>query len=90
MQLQFSMRLPMWISVPLSTASDAALHRRLMTLQACGIQESLSIPTETFSEPYVKIHVDFLEESYHESYRVRMLEATGRLADNFYDLNDER
>jgi hypothetical protein len=90
MQLQFSIRLPVWVSVPLSTASEAALHSRLMTLQACGLEESLPIPTETFPDPYIKIHVDFLEESYHESYRMRMLETTGRPGDYFYDINDER
>lgn len=90
MQLQFSIRLPVWVNVPLSTASDAALHSRLMTLQACGIEESLPIPTESFPDPYVKIHVDFLEETYHESYRLRMLETTGCPGDYFYELNDER
>lgn len=90
LQLQFSIRLPVWVSVPLSTASDAALCSRLMTLQACGIEESLPISTEAFPDPYVKIHVDFLEETYHERYRSRMLETTGRPGDYFYELNDER
>lgn len=67
----------------LSTASD---HSKLMTLQACGVEESLPVPTETFPDPCVKIHVDFLEESYHESYRLRMSKTTGRAGDYFYGL----
>jgi hypothetical protein len=56
----------------------------------CGLEESLPIPTETFPDPYIMIHVDLLEESYHESYGMRMLETTGRPGDYFYDINDER
>ena len=88
LQLQFSLRMPVWISVPLSSASEASLASRAMTLEASGLSTVLPDITESVPDPEVKIHVDYLDESYHEKYRLDMLKTFKRPGDYFYDLGD--
>lgn len=47
--------------------------------------------TETFDElldPMIKIHVDFLEEELHTSYRVGHLQTDGNLGEYYYPPGD--
>ena len=84
-QLAFSLRLPVWVNVPLSAASEAALENRRMALEAEGRS------TETFDElfdPMIKIHVDFLEEELHTSYRVGHLQTDGNPGEYYYPPGD--
>ena len=52
--------MPVWINVPISTASEASLISRAMTLAAVGLPNILPEVTEAFPDPDIKIHVDFL------------------------------
>ena len=69
-------------------ASAASLESRAMTLAAAGLPTMLPEVSETTPDPEVKIHVDFLDENYHEKYRMEMLRMHKRPGDYFFDLND--
>ena len=82
--------MPVWINVPISTVSEASLLSRAMTLAAVGLPNILPEVTETFPDPDIKFHVDFLEENYYEKYRLDMLRKYKRPGEyNFFDLTDE-
>ena len=74
--------------MPLSSASEASLASRAMTLKASGLSTVLPGITESVPDPKVKIHVDYLDESCHEKYRLDMLKTFKRPGNYFYDLGD--
>ena len=74
--------------MPLSRASEASLASRAMTLEASGLSTVLLDITESVPDPEVKIHVDYLDESYLEKYRLDILKTFKRPGDYFYDLGD--
>ena len=59
-QLRHSIRMPMWVSVPRTSATAEALANRSAVLRENDIEVSSSD-----SKPLVKVHVDYLDENTH-------------------------
>jgi hypothetical protein len=85
-QLRLSLRLPVWVSVRLSMASAAAIENRAMALQADG--RNPDIEGED-ADPMVKIHVDFLDEELHTTYRTQHQTVDDNPGDYYYPLQDD-
>jgi hypothetical protein len=77
--------MPVWASVRLSVASTAALENRAMALQADGRSPDI---VEGDPDPMVKIHVDFLDEELHTTFRTEHTNTDGNPGDYYYSLGD--
>jgi hypothetical protein len=84
-QLRLSLRMPVWASVRLSVASPAALENRAMALQADGRVADI---IDGDPDPMIKIHVDFLDEELHTSFRTEHTNTDGNPGDYYYPLDD--
>ena len=88
--LRATIRIPVWVSVPLSKATPAALRNRQLILEASGLADNpdaqLPVRTAECPDPLVKIHVDFLAESTHTLFRAATLVKEGRPGDYFFPL----
>ena len=73
------------MSVQLSSASEAALENREMALKSDG--RSTEILNELMN-PVIKIHVDFLEEELHTTFREQHLIEDGNPGDYYFPLGD--
>lgn len=76
--------MPVWIEIPLSCATDAALKNRSDILEAAGISP-LIVTISEVPDPLVRIHVDYLDEAKFEEYREQMMATFGRPGEHFYD-----
>ena len=83
------MRLPVWIDIPLSKATPAALENRAQVLMSCTIDPSLPSVTEVTPDPLVKVHVDFMQEDSHTRYRTNMMAMVGKPGAYYFDIGDE-
>ena len=84
--MQLAIRLPVWVEVPLMSATPEALNNRAVTLTACSMNSG--IPQESYDDPdaKVKIHVDYLTEELHEKYRKQMMDTKGSPGEYFFDI----
>lgn len=75
--MQLAIRLPVWVEVPLMSATPEALNNRAVTLTACSMDSDIS--QESYDDPdaKVKIHVDYLTEELHEKYWKQMMDTKG-------------
>ena len=67
--MRYSLRLPVWASVPHSSATTEALKNRTAALGACNLPDTLPLTTDITADTMVKTHVDYLDENVHEEYR---------------------
>jgi hypothetical protein len=86
--LQSTLRKAAWVSVKLSDAITIpeAIAFRSAVLKSCNMDDTLPIPSSPTDDPFIKIHVDFLDEAVHETFREDMMKSHGRPGDYFYDL----
>lgn len=82
--------MPVWVEIPLSLATPAAINNRADILQAGNICLALPSATTETPDPLIKVHVDYMDEDAHTSYRSMMLSTVGRPGEYFYDIDDER
>ena len=78
----------MWVSIPLSSATEEALLNRTAALNACGIDPSIRhIQNADAENQLIKVHVDYLNESVHETFRSQLLETDNAPGEYFYPLD---
>jgi uncharacterized protein YciI len=77
--------MPVWVSIPLSKATENAMKNRADILKAANKSSEVLSDGEML-DPIVKIHVDYLDEAKHEEYRHYMMSTFGRPADYFFDI----
>lgn len=77
--------MPVWIEVPLSSATKVALDNRALVLKACNLNPATPLVTVDDPSPKVKIHVDYLDEQVCESYRTSMISEKGRPGEYYFD-----
>ena len=77
--------MPVWVSVPLSKATEDAMKNRANILKAAKISSEV-LTSDEILDPLVKIHVDYLDEATHEEYRSYMMSTFGRPGEYFFDL----
>ena len=82
--------MPVWVAVPLSTATAAALSNRADILKAADIAPDLPTATIEIPDPLVKVYVDYMDEDAHSRCRTTAMDTLGRPGDFYYDLQDER
>ena len=95
-QLTDMVRRPVWVSIPLSQATPAALEYREAIVKAAGLDtlidpvaaDQVKLPERSaeIPDPLVKVHVDFLSGPQHTSYRTEMMEKFKRPGEYFFEL----
>ena len=88
-QYKYAIRMPVWVKVPYSHSTKAALENRRNIIAANELQTDplcqLTQPTLDNPDPLVKIHVDFLADHYYVEYRLNMLKQHKRPGEYFFD-----
>lgn len=77
--------MPVWASVRLSVASETAIENRAMALKAADRSPDI---VEDDPDPLIKVHVDFLDEEVHSSYRQKHVQKDGNPGDYYYSSGD--
>lgn len=88
-QMQAWLREAVWVNTPFLKATEPALNNRREVLQAGEIEYFEPVITSENPNPYIKVHVDFLDEDKFNEYRAYMLRTYNRPGDYFYDLGAE-
>ena len=78
--------MPVWVSVPLTKATECAMKNRANILKAAN-ESSEVIDWDRHRDETLKIHVDYLDEAKHEEYRSHMMSTFGRPGDYFFDID---
>lgn len=87
--MQFAIRLPVWVQVPLLSASKAALDNRANILKACNIDHVIPRDAYLDENATVKVHVDYLDEETHEVFRKEMMAKYGVPGLYYYDVGSD-
>ena len=84
--MQFAIRCPVWVEIPLLSATKAALDNGACILKHCNIDYSISREAYLDADATVKVHVDYLDEDIHEKYRREMMNQYGVPGQYYYSI----